>query len=275
LLADSEARLSFLRERASGPSSSSSRKRAARAKDDLDMKKIKDGTPGLAPSLNEEVTTLTTSSGHINLFSSLESSMSSQQLQLIDKKAKEAAAAKEADKGAPLAPSAHDLKPWYADRELKGGKERDREMDDAARSQQMLKEMAAKSSSDPLKAMNTLLARRAQVLFSPSTAPIPSPSSQGRPTAPSSAEEAARLARLNREKSERARAQALIARRQRELQASERDSTVGADTPREYGNVFNVREVREAAERRRSHNWGSRRWDDDDRDRRPDRRRNW
>jgi hypothetical protein len=135
--------------------------------------------------------------------------------------------------------------------------------------------MAAKSSSDPLKAMNTLLARRAQVLFSPSTAPIPSPSSQGRTTAPSSAEEAARLARLNREKSERARAQALIARRQRELQASERDSTVGADTPREYGNVFNVREVREAAERRRSHNWGLRRWDDDDRDRRPDRRRNW
>ena len=63
--------------------------------------------------------------------------MSGQQLQLIEKKAKQAAAAKEADKGAPLAPSAHDLKPWYTDRELKGGKERDRDMDDHAKNGQM------------------------------------------------------------------------------------------------------------------------------------------
>ena len=56
--------------------------------------------------------------------------MSCQQLQLIEKKEKQDAAAKEADKGAPLAPSAHD-------RELNGGKECDRDMDDHTKNGQM------------------------------------------------------------------------------------------------------------------------------------------
>ena len=79
---------------------------------------------------------LTTPAGHINLFASLESTLSSQALQLADKKAREAKEAKEAEKGAPLAPSKADLVPWYADRELKGGKERERDGDSRARDQQ-------------------------------------------------------------------------------------------------------------------------------------------
>lgn len=130
---DSEARIDLLRQRAGG--SSSSKKRLARAKDLDDMKKIKDGTQGLVShdAPEEAVTTLTASSGHINLFASLESTVSGQQLQLMDKKAKEAAAAKEAEKGAPLAPSANDLRPWYTDRDLVSGKERERDKDERAK----------------------------------------------------------------------------------------------------------------------------------------------
>lgn len=98
------------------------------------MKRIADGTQGLTRASDPapEITTLTTSSGHINLFTPLESTLSGQQLQLIEKKQRELAAQKEAEKGAALAPSAHDLTPWYTDRELKGGKERDLEKDDRA-----------------------------------------------------------------------------------------------------------------------------------------------
>lgn len=98
------------------------------------MKRIADGTQGLTRASDSapEIPSITTSSGHINLFPSLESSLSGQQLQLIEKKQRELAAQKEAEKGAPLAPSAHDLTPWYADRELKGGAERDLEKDDRA-----------------------------------------------------------------------------------------------------------------------------------------------
>lgn len=101
------------------------------------MRRIADGTQGLtrASDSTPEVTNITTSSGHINLFESLESSLSGQQLQLIEKKQRELAAQKEAEKGAPLTPSAHDLAPWYADRELKGGAERDLEKDDRANDQ--------------------------------------------------------------------------------------------------------------------------------------------
>lgn len=105
-------------------------------KDDEDMKRIADGTQGLVrsstASTSSAVESLTTPSGHINLFESLEASLSGQQLQLIEKKARDLAAQKEAEKGAPLAPSASDLTPWYADRELKGGKERELEKDDRA-----------------------------------------------------------------------------------------------------------------------------------------------
>jgi hypothetical protein len=46
-----------------------------------------------------------------------------------EKKQQKPTAPKEAEKGTPLAPSAHDLKPWYAGCELEGGAERDLEKD--------------------------------------------------------------------------------------------------------------------------------------------------
>lgn len=95
--------------------------------------------------------------------------------------------------------------------------------------------------------------------------------------------DSARVARLNRESSERARAEALRARKKRELElGSETASSVGG-TPRtelDYRDVFNVSELREAREARQRgrgrHSWGSRRWDDnedtEDVDERSDRR---
>lgn len=118
--------------------SSSSRKKAARLEDEANLKRIADGTPGLISSStpsssSEEVSTLTTPTGHINLFVSLEASLSSNQIQALEKKAKDIAAQKEADRGEALMPSEHDLKPWYVDRDLKGGKERDLEKDGRAK----------------------------------------------------------------------------------------------------------------------------------------------
>ena len=97
------------------------------------MRRIAEGTQGLTRSQPSSDEPLTTPAGHINLFASLESALTGQQqLQLIEKKAKDLAAQREADKGAPLAPSASDLTPWYTDRELKGAKERELEKDNIA-----------------------------------------------------------------------------------------------------------------------------------------------
>lgn len=131
---DSEARLDLLRERASvSKSSSSSRKRRERLEDEGNMKRIADGTPGLIESSSssaaEVVSTLVTPAGHINLFVSLEATLSNAQMQSLEKKANDAAIKKQEERGDALAPSVHDMNPWYADRMLKGGKERDLEKD--------------------------------------------------------------------------------------------------------------------------------------------------
>jgi hypothetical protein len=96
----------------------------------------------------------------------------------------------------------------------------------------------------------------------PQQSPQPSPSS------------ALREGRLARESVERARALALLRRKQRELERSESatatPSTVhGGDNGPGYVDVFNRREV-EDAHRGRDRSWRQRRWEgeDDDRHRR-------
>lgn len=121
--------------------------------------------------------------------------------------------------------------------------------------------------------MKAHLARRAEVLASPSSAtptfkvpsyPDPRPSASQTPEG-----DPARAARLARESSERARADALKARKKRELEAGSMTPSSVVETPRseyDYRDVFNVketREAREARERGRARHWGSRRWDED------------
>ncbi|KAF8342656.1 uncharacterized protein EI90DRAFT_772605 [Cantharellus anzutake] len=275
LLADSEARIDLLRQHARISDGPSSKKREARRKDEADMKRISEGTQGLVRSREaDEITSLTTLNGHINLFASLETALTSQQLQLVEKKKKEKEMAKEEDRGAPLAPDANDLKPWYIDKDLKGGKQREAEKDEQIHQQRVLKEMAIKSSSDPLKSMNAHLARRAEILDSSSSksASISHAPNRAAPShiIPSSSDPFVNE-RLSRESKERARALELIARRKREMEGEM--SSVAA-TPREYTDVYNAREVHEARESRRGGAWRDRRWNEDEDDaRRTDRRR--
>lgn len=136
--------------------------------------------------------------------------------------------------------------------------------------------MNAKSKSDPLREMKAHLAKRAEALSSNASATFKTPSypnsrpSTSQLTQDPSEEDPARGARLARESSERARAEALKARRKRELAAGSMTPSSVAETPRseyDYRDVFNVKETREAKEARergRARHWGSRRWDEDD-----------
>lgn len=68
--------------------------------------------------------TLTDGSGHINFFAPPPAEHTAAVARLIEK-------AKDVpkdlgDKGTPLAPSSSDLRPWYTDAELRGGREREK-----------------------------------------------------------------------------------------------------------------------------------------------------
>ena len=102
------------------------------------MKRIAEGTQGLIRAQQtQEISSLTTSDGHINLFASLETTLSSEQLQSIERRQKEKEKEREEDRGAPLAPDANDLKPWYTDKDLKGGKQRDAEKNERSHKERM------------------------------------------------------------------------------------------------------------------------------------------
>lgn len=123
--------------------------------------------------------------------------------------------------------------------------------------------------------MKAYLTRRAEVLASPSeyssTFKVPYPRSSVSQSAQEPTEEdPARATRLARESSERARAEAVKARRKRELAAGSMTPSSVGETPRseyDYRDVFNVKETREAREAREKdrarHHWGSRRWNED------------
>jgi hypothetical protein len=112
---DSEARINALRQRAGIPSSSHS---------PIEDKDEDDALAMIHVQKSESTfNAITDAAGHINFFAEFDSALATQQS--IKKKEK----AKEEERGAPLAPSTHDLNPWYADRDLRSIKEKEREKD--------------------------------------------------------------------------------------------------------------------------------------------------
>ncbi|OBZ77207.1 Peptidyl-prolyl cis-trans isomerase [Grifola frondosa] len=208
MLADSEARMDVLRQRAGAQGS---RTRRGGGEDEA-------AQPEAGPSSH-------TSGGHINLFEDIER----QSLPATIRSTKNTPP--EADKGIPLAPSAKDLKPWYSDRDH----ERNKEPNEGRR----MRDLARKSVSDPLTTINSQLASR-----SASTPSFRHPRSPNVPMSSRAPPEVSE--RLSRESSERQRALELIRRKKRELQGSETPSTVHGGMEGGYGDVFNRREVEEA-----------------------------
>jgi hypothetical protein len=137
--------------------------------------------------------------------------------------------------------------------------------------------VSSKITLDPLKDVQSHLAARSRALSSRTGAmPPPPPRTLPRSSNPSPPKDAA-SERTTREMAERARAEALIARR---LAAQNASSSVGGDTPISvrdggYSDGYNKRETRaahDAWERQRGRH-GDRRWDDDTEDRQWDRGR--
>ncbi|KAF8580271.1 hypothetical protein K439DRAFT_1231550, partial [Ramaria rubella] len=220
-VADSEARLDLLRGRASGSKRSLKRKEGEE--------------PPPLPEM-AALTTISTSTGHINLFADFEQhAMTTSMI-----RSREVAAKKvEDEKGFRLAPSAKDLKPWYTDKDTQ--KE---EMTEDKR----LKDLSSKKTFDPLTSIQSELSRSYP---SNSTSSL---SSARRIQPPSNTSEA----RVQRESSERARALELIRRKKREKErealgmANMTPSSVadGLDRDVGYRDVYNRQETEDAHRRR-------------------------
>ncbi|KAF5312966.1 hypothetical protein D9619_003745 [Psilocybe cf. subviscida] len=244
LLADSEARIDLLRERA-GISEKAEEKKKRRDYDD---------TKHIASSSSMTGAILPTTNGHINLFEDLEMSA----LAAVAKVSKKTTANDE--KGVALAPSAKDLNPWYSS----ASKDKPEDVEDDKRK----REEYRKNAHDPLTSIERQLASRSSGFSSSS-------SSRGRMAPPVSTRALSDKppevqARLTRESSERERALELIRRKKRETLASMTPTTVnGDDAESGYGDVFNKREVEEA------HRYKDRRWDGGWRREDRDRNRNW
>ncbi|KAF7356010.1 hypothetical protein MVEN_00930400 [Mycena venus] len=224
LLADSEARIDRLRERAGGTS-----------------KRRRDDDDGLAELVaaggSMQAAVLPTTDGHINFFEDLEHNAIATAIRTAKK-----TEPVETERGVPLAPSAKDLKPWYTERAANP----DEEVVDEKRKRDTLR----KSAHDPLTSITHQLASRAGASpFSSSSSSSKStyrPQRRPPPSAPPPADAPPEVqARLSRESSERARAMELIRRKQREMRGSETPSTVHGGGGG-YGDVFNRQEVEEA-----------------------------
>ncbi|KAK7062190.1 hypothetical protein R3P38DRAFT_2833944 [Favolaschia claudopus] len=214
LLADSEARIDRLRERA-GTKTSKPRKED-------------DELAELAAQGSMQPAVLPTTDGHINFFEDLEHNAIATSIRTAKK-----TEPVETDRGVPLAPSAKDLKPWYTARTSNPD-------DEDVLDEKRMRDTARKSVHDPLTSITHQLAsRNASSSTSKSTynraRPMPPPSHATQPPQVQ--------ARLNRESSERERAMELIRRKQREQRGSETPSTVHGGG---YADVFNRREVEEA-----------------------------
>ncbi|OAX38482.1 hypothetical protein K503DRAFT_691461 [Rhizopogon vinicolor AM-OR11-026] len=232
VLADAEARLDVLRERAGLG------KGKGKKKED-DMKPIEDAKIAIAASSSNK--------GHINLFEDLE-----QQEMITSIRATKKTMPSETERGVPLAPSAKDLRPWYSERD----KEKEHP-EDEKHERLRKRDMASKTMNDPLTAITHQLASRSSSSNS-SPAPQrfkhrPPPGSNGSMKPPPPPSDATSM-RLARESSERERALALVRRKQREMRGSETPSTVHGGLDEGYGDVFNRREVEEA------HSYRRRRW---------------
>ncbi|KAJ7610396.1 hypothetical protein FB45DRAFT_982217 [Roridomyces roridus] len=215
MLADSEARIDRLRERA-GSKPSGSKKR----KDDDDMKALAAAGGSMQPAV------LPTTGGHINFFEDLEQSTIATAIRTASaSKGKNKTDPVETDRGFPLAPSAKDLKPWYTERCAKEPASTEEEEVEAEKRRRDT--MRKSTYHDPLTSITHQLAVRAR---------------QGQGSSSSSSSTYQVQARLTRESSERERAQELIRRKQREMRGSETPSSVHGG----YEDVFNRREVEEA-----------------------------
>ncbi|KAG6890516.1 hypothetical protein C0995_007715 [Termitomyces sp. Mi166 len=233
MLADAEARIDQLRERAGLTEKANKKKRK-----DEDLDKI------IAEGSSTREALLPTTGGHINFFEDLEHASIAAAIRATKK-----AEPVETDKGVPLAPSEKDLKPWYSER-MKN-KEEELETADERRK----RDTARKSIHDPLTSITKELASR-------SSASSSSSSSYRRPRLPQASQAPPDVhARLTRESSERERALELIRRKKREMEGSITPSTVHGGVDPGYDDVFNRKEVEEA------HRYRERRWDARDHDR--------
>ncbi|KAJ7690260.1 hypothetical protein B0H17DRAFT_856829, partial [Mycena rosella] len=232
MLADSEARIDRLRERAG------SNKAPKKRKDD-DLEELTAGG-------SAQPAVLPTTDGHINFFEDLEHNAIATAIRTTKK-----TESVETDRGFPLAPSAKDLKPWYTERAK--NPEEEEEVVNEKRYVSLYptilpirfircrkRDTARKSVHDPLTSITHQLAsRHGSTSSKPSYRPRP-------PAIPVNTSRPPEVhARLTRESSERERALELIRRKQREMRGSETPSTVHGGGSG-YGDVFNRREVEEA-----------------------------
>ncbi|KAH9918570.1 uncharacterized protein BXZ73DRAFT_52910 [Epithele typhae] len=252
MLADSEARMELLRQRAGvkrvrAHDGSDLEDALQKQRDEQERGLEKDGVPEAGPS------SLTNAKGHINLFEDIERSEMTLSIPVrsTKRRSNDPDGKEETEKGFPLAPLAKDLNPWYSDR----GHERNRELD----GDKQRRDLARKSTHDPLTSINTQLASRHDP---PSRSRYPAssrPASQG-PIPPGQGAKADVTERLTRESSERQRAAELIRRKKREAAGSETPSTVHGGMGggnRRYGDVFNRQAVEEVqASRQRGHGGG-------------------
>ncbi|KAM5537549.1 hypothetical protein V8D89_008762 [Ganoderma adspersum] len=251
MLADSEARIDLLRQRAGLLHGSKPRKdkdrddvdaQIARAREKADEAESEAAAAAAAPGPS----TLTSRTGHINFFEDLEQ-QGMATMAIPVRSTKRAPPPEETERGVALAPSAKDLNPWYSsdrnrdrDRDRGAGAEPDGEEDKRRR------DLARKSVHDPLTAINTQLASRDARPSSASlpsrarahpTASRPGPSTgrdgdgdrggggdgsgvgsgSGAASASANGSASASAERTSRESAERLRALELVRRRKREL----------------------------------------------------------
>ncbi|KAI9572530.1 hypothetical protein HD554DRAFT_2066080 [Boletus coccyginus] len=228
VLADAEARLTLLRDRAGIGGKG---------------KEKADEVEGPASAVVASGSGTGIASGkHINLFEDLE-----QQAMVTAIRATKKTTPSEAEQGVPLAPSAKDLNPWYSDKARDRGQITEDQQDERRQ-----RDLRHKSRNDPLTSITQQLAARSS--SRPSLPPNNSRSrdhrsshhAEQRPPASPPKQVDPTTARLNRESSERERALALIRRKQRELGGSETPSTVHGGMDEGYADVYNKRAVEEA-----------------------------
>ncbi|KAH6911206.1 hypothetical protein BKA70DRAFT_1035271, partial [Coprinopsis sp. MPI-PUGE-AT-0042] len=273
LLADAEARIQVLRERAEIDSSSKEKKK----RDRNDTKDLDEQLrTGVSQTMSAGVgAQLPTTNGHINFFEDLESQNAMAAISQASAKHKAKPVA-ETEKGVALAPSEKDLRPWYSSSKPKGPE--DTPMEELPEDRRKRQE-ARKAEYDPLTSITKQLSSKKSSQPGSSRQSYPQPSNRSKPSMPPPDAPPPVQARLTRESSERQRALALIERKKREAALAAAASTpstsygrtpYGANETPGYSDQFNKEEVQLAhrskdyVERWRSGGGRERRWDEDE-----------